>query len=284
MTITSIGICDICCPPLVSSNFHNSTGGFLTGAISQLFVAADIRDAAIVASHDYFGAACERFAVFTARAACLPGPITRKDHLAGAAFADAAADTSQHADHVVVGWVERPIVSQQKPDDEPEDDRGADQSAQNRAQNDYGREQSRMARQQISGAAEPCEERRYRSEIDNRHFRSASNSRMAAAHVRNMDMPVRHIEMQVRNVHVEVHVRHMQAAAQESEQAQRDSNQETCEIKRFPVHDLAPAARLFAPSRCADEVAPGFNTSLNRSTNSGASRIAPSNNRHLRVS
>src|SRR5258705_6300647 len=76
----------------------------------------------------------------------------------------------------------------------------------------------------------------------------------------------------------------MQAAADKGNEAESYSNEEASEIEHFPVHSFAPATRFRPLLGDKDGDPAGFSTSLRRSTNSGASRIAPSSTRHLRVS
>src|SRR6266478_9011032 len=81
-----------------------------------------------------------------------------------------------------------------------------------------------------------------------------------------------------------MHVRQMQVPAHKRQDAERHSHQEARKIEHFPGHRFAPADLFLPLSRCKDGAWAGFSTSLSRSTNSGASKIAPSSTRHLRVS
>src|ERR1700681_1912943 len=80
---------------------------------ADLLPTLHISNALFVARDHNFGALCERRTVVTARPASPARSCLRVDNLAGAVFADRHGDSSQHADHFIVGRVHILLVRDQ---------------------------------------------------------------------------------------------------------------------------------------------------------------------------
>src|SRR5271167_312688 len=232
-----------------------------------------VRNAVFVPRDDHLGAARQGLTVFAARAARLPCTRLREDDLPRAVSANRAADAAQHSHSFVVRRIEVAIMFKQQLRYEPEDDHRARKSGDNR-QNQYpGYYKRGVARQQIARTSEPCQKCRDGSEVQERHLRAASACSVYSP--RDVPATVRQMKVDVRQV---------KAATQERQDAQGHSYEKAHEIEYGPGHTLAPANFLCLPPRCGDSPRFGFKTSVSRSTNSGASKMAPSSTRHLRES
>src|SRR5208283_108989 len=232
-----------------------------------------VRYAMFVPRDDHLGAARQGLTVFAARPARLPCTGLRKDDLARAGSANRAADAAQHSHSFVVRRIEVAIMFKQQLRHEPKDDHRSRKSGDHR-QNQYaGYHKRGVARQQVARTSEPCQKCRDGSEVQKRHLRACSacgvySSRGRRATVRQMKVDVRQVK----------------ASTQERHDAQGHSYEKAHEIEHGPSHTLAPANLLCRPPRCGDSPRFGFKTSVSRSTNSGASKMAPSSIRHLRES
>src|SRR5690242_5564182 len=74
----------------------------------------------------------------------------------------------------------------------------------------------------------------------------------------------------------------IKSARHERDQAQGKSQEETNEIKKFPVHETSPLFADLLRVAPFSPLASGFNTCRRRSASFGVSRIAPSSTMHPR--
>src|SRR4051812_3315440 len=89
----------------------------------HVFKGANVRNPFFVPGNNDFGSFRNRAAAFTTRAGHMPGTTLGEDQFTGAVWPDRNRRPSKHADHVVVGWVERYVIGQQHFRDEPEHNR-----------------------------------------------------------------------------------------------------------------------------------------------------------------
>src|SRR6476659_2460214 len=97
--------------------------------IGQLFPRSHVGDAVLVAGDDDFHALDDRGSILAARRRRAPGAGLRKDHLAGAGWANVAADGAEHADHIVVGGIQFFVVADENLGEEKEHDGRAGEPA-----------------------------------------------------------------------------------------------------------------------------------------------------------
>jgi hypothetical protein len=90
----------------------------------------------------------------------------QEDQLAGAEWANTAADGSEHADHVVVGGVQLFVLLNENLRQEKEYKRRADEPAETCEAECDQKPETIEAREEVAGAAEPGEKRRNRSKVD----------------------------------------------------------------------------------------------------------------------
>src|SRR5579883_1725794 len=146
-----------------------------------------VRDPLLVPRNHHLGAARDGIAVLAAGAGDAARALLRVNQLAGAAGADSDAQFPEHADHVIIGRIERRFVRQQHPRQEPEHDGRAADAADGRHRERQQEPDRVIVLEQIAGAAEPGQERRDGPEIEPRQFPAP---RPAARHALRGQVPV----------------------------------------------------------------------------------------------
>src|SRR5579884_2821277 len=163
----------------------------------------DEGDAPFVADDENLGAFGNGRAIFAARASHTPGSLLGVDEFARAACANWDAKPAERADHAVIGGVERGFAVHQKFEKAKDHKRRAD-TAHYRDGEHQNEPDGGIAREQVSGAAEPCEECGERAAVEPRQVIAPYNgaAQSGSVRVRNMraaqNMHVR--EVQVRDV------------------------------------------------------------------------------------
>src|SRR5208282_2205169 len=120
----------------------------------------DVGDTFLVASDHNLRAFFEGAAAFTARATGPACAGLRINDFAGAVFTDWHRDSSQHADHFVIGGVHVLFVRNQHARQEQENDGRAEESGSQGDQQAEREPDTREARDQKTGSSEPGEKRR----------------------------------------------------------------------------------------------------------------------------
>src|SRR5208337_2007315 len=213
----------------------------------------------------------------------------RVNDFAGAVFTYGHRDSSQHADHFVVGGVHVLLVRNQHACEEQKNDGGAEESRSQGNQQAEREPYAGEAREQKSCPAEPRQKRRQGDEVERRHRRLASRMRSRAARV-----PMHHWRVSGGNMPAamrKVREMHMpaQSARDKRNRAQQKTDGETDQVKISPSHIPSPSHvpghrfRLLGAAPVARSGS-GRRASNRRSASPGVFRISPSSSRQRRVS
>src|SRR5208337_5387213 len=170
------------CPWLLVPGFEQPNTRCLL-LTTDFLPALDVGDAFLVAIHHNFRTFFDGASVFAARAAGAACAGLRVNDFAGAVFTYGHRDSSQHADHFVVGGVHVLLVRNQHACEEQKNDGGAEESRSQGNQQAEREPYAGEARDQKSCPAEPRQKRRQGDEVERRHRRLASRMRSRAARV-----------------------------------------------------------------------------------------------------